>query len=73
MKLNLLNYQPLKDELSNILENQKISKKKHRATKWSTKAGQFSTSKKCKVTFTLPACHEHKGIHWNCYAIDSDP
>ena len=36
-------------------------------TKWRTKAGKFTTTNKCKITFTLPAFYEHREITWNCY------
>ena len=45
---------------------------KERETKWTTKAGNFQTSRKCLATFTLPAFHEHREISWNCY-VDESP
>jgi hypothetical protein len=50
-----------------------LKTKKDKTTKWITKAGNFSTSHKCKVAFTLPAFHQHREISWNCYVDDSDP
>ena len=38
-------------------------------TKWRTKAGKFTTTNKCKITFTLPAFYEHREITWNCYVL----
>ena len=32
---------------------------KENRTKWTTKAGNFSTNRKCEITFTLPALHKH--------------
>ena len=32
---------------------------KEKKTKWTTKAGNFSTHRKCEITFTLPALHRH--------------
>ena len=45
---------------------------KDKLTKWTTKAGQFQTKKKCQITFTLPALHAHRKVHWNCY-VDNSP
>ena len=41
-------------------------------TKWSTKGGEFKTSSKCKVKFSLPAFHQKREIQWNCY-VDETP
>jgi hypothetical protein len=41
-------------------------------TKWITKAGNFTTNRKCEITFTLPAQHKHKEITWTCYVDESD-
>ena len=40
-------------------------------TKWSTKAGTFSTSTKCKITFCLPEFHEQKDITWTAHVDES--
>jgi hypothetical protein len=45
---------------------------KEKKTKWTTKAGQFSTHRKCEITFTLPVFHKHREISWNCY-VDGSP
>ena len=45
---------------------------KENKTKWTTKAGQFSTHRKCEITFTLPVFHKHREITWNCY-VDESP
>ena len=45
---------------------------KDKKTKWTTKAGKFSTSRKCNILFTLPAFHEHREITWNCYVDESN-
>jgi len=44
-----------------------LKQTKDKKTKWHTKAGKFTTSNRCNVTFTLPAFHAHREIHWNCY------
>jgi hypothetical protein len=41
-------------------------------TKWTTKAGHFSTHRKCEIAFTLPALHIHRQITWNCYVDESN-
>ena len=53
-----------------VIRTLKISKEKQ--TNWETKGGNFSTSGKCLVNFTLPALHEHRVITWNCYVDKSD-
>jgi hypothetical protein len=45
---------------------------KEKKTKWTTKAGQFSTHRKCEITFMLPVLHKHREITWNCY-LDESP
>jgi hypothetical protein len=42
-------------------------------TKWTTKIGEFSTHRKCEITFTLPALHKHRNITWKCYVNESGP
>ena len=54
----------------NFINQNKITKEKE--TKWVTKAGKFSTSRKCEIDFTLPAFHNKKKISWNCYVDESD-
>ena len=51
----------------------KLKTSTDKKTKWTTKAGKFSTNKKCCVQFTLPAFHKHREINWNCYVDDADP
>ena len=46
--------------------------KKDKGTKWTTKGGDFKTTRKCRVSFTLPSFHEHREIHWTCY-VDESP
>ena len=41
-------------------------------TSWSTKGGNFQTSKKCKTTFILNNFFENKSIEWNLH-VDSTP
>ena len=50
-----------------------LKTKKDKKTKWTTKAGKFSTTKKCKVAFTLPAFHQHREIKWDCFVDESSP
>jgi excinuclease UvrABC helicase subunit UvrB len=45
---------------------------KENRTKWTTKAGNFSTHRKCEIIFTLPALHKHRQITWNCYVDKSN-
>ena len=51
----------------------KLKTKKVAQTKWTTKAGEFKTSRKCNVSFTLPAFHANREIHWNCFVDESSP
>ena len=51
----------------------KLKIKQTPPTKWVTKGGEFNTSKKCEVFFTLPAFHEHREIKWNCFVEESNP
>ena len=44
-----------------------LKQTREKKTKWRTKAGKFTTSHKCNITFNLPAFHEHREITWNCY------
>jgi hypothetical protein len=46
---------------------------KENKTKWTTKAGEFSTHRMCEITFTLPALHKHREITWKCYVDESNP
>jgi hypothetical protein len=58
------------------LSNQNLVKTlnttKENRTKWTTKAGNLSTHRKCEITFTLPALHKHRQITWNCYVDESN-
>ena len=40
--------------------------------KWSTKAGDFKTTRKCDIEFTLPAFHENRVISCSAY-VDESP
>ena len=40
-------------------------------TKWTTKAGNFKTNRKCKIVFTMPALFENREVNWNCYVDDN--
>jgi len=46
--------------------------KKDTFMQWHTKAGTFTTTKKCKTTFILDEFYENKEIEWNLY-VDSSP
>jgi hypothetical protein len=46
----------------NLVKTLKTTKEDR--TKWTTKAGNFSTHRKCEITFTLPALHKHRQITW---------
>ena len=50
---------------STFLKN--LKKKQITKTKWETKAGSFSTTEKCKCTFTMPEFHKGKEINWMVY------
>ena len=58
----LVNHELVKD-LKQTRENK---------TKWRTKAGKFTTSNKCNITFKLPAFYEHREITWNCYVYTTN-
>ena len=49
-----------------------MEKTSDKKTKWITKAGDFNTTQKCKIKFSLPAFHEHRDISWNAY-VDESP
>ena len=44
-----------------------LKQTRDKKTRWRTKAGKFTTSNKCNITFKLPAFYEHREITWNCY------
>jgi len=48
------------------LKSQKVT-----GTTWSTKAGQFETNHKCKITFNLPEFHTGRDITWTAYVDES--
>ena len=37
---------------------------------WTTKSGTFTTTRKCRINFTIPSLHKHREITWNCYIDD---
>src|SRR5688572_2187743 len=39
---------------------------------WSTKAGNFRTTKTAKLSFTLPAFHEGRNISWTAFVDETD-
>ena len=51
----------------------KLKTTKDKKSKWKTKAGKFTTNRKCKINFSLPALFEHRTIDWNCYVDESSP
>ena len=51
----------------------KLKKAKVPPTTWSTKAGSFQTTSRCKCTFSFPEFHENKYITWKVYVDESDP
>jgi hypothetical protein len=53
----------------NLVKTLKTTKENR--TKWTTKAGNFSTHRKCEITITLPALHKYRQITWNCYVDES--
>ena len=53
-----------------FINNSKSTKDKK--TRWTTKAGNFNTNRKCEVDFTLPAFNAKKIVSWNCYVDESD-
>lgn len=50
----------------------KLKTTPEKTTKWTTKAGKFSTHRRCEITFTLPAFHKHREITWKSY-VDESP
>ena len=38
-----------------------------RPSNWSTKAGNFRTTKTCQLIYTLSAFHEHRNISWTAF------
>ena len=57
-----------------LINNQflsKLKKKKSGTSKWTSKAGEFVTTKTCIVQFSLPEFHQHREIEWNVYVDDS--
>ena len=51
----------------------KLKTTKEQKCKWKTKAGNFTTNRKCKIKFSLPALFENRDIDWNCYVDESSP
>jgi hypothetical protein len=49
----------------------KLPQRKTTTTTWKTKAGTFSTTKKCKCKFMLPEFHQHRVIEWEMYVDES--
>lgn len=49
----------------------KIPQRPTKNTTWNTKAGTFSTTKKCTCKFMLPEFHAHRLIKWDMYVDDS--
>jgi len=49
----------------------KLPQRKTTTTTWKTKAGTFSTTKKCKCKIMLPEFHKHRVIEWEMYVDES--
>ena len=45
----------------------KLPKTAASPTSWKTKAGTFTTNKKCLITLKIPAFFEHKEVEWTAY------
>ena len=54
---------------SKFLKN--LRKKRSTKTTWTTKAGAFTTTEKCKCTFTLPEFHQGREVKWSVYVDES--
>ena len=50
---------------------EKLRVKRNDNTKWSTQAGNFETSKLCKIQFTLPEFHQTKIVEWNAHVNET--
>jgi len=46
-------------------------KTEDKSVKWATKAGSFSTKRRCNIEFTLPAFHENRNITCTAYVDES--
>ena len=49
----------------------KLPQRKTTNTTWKTKAGSFSTTKKCKCKFMLPEFHKHRVVEWEMYVDET--
>jgi hypothetical protein len=49
-----------------------LKTRKENRTKWTTKADNLSTHRKCEIILTLLALHKHGQITWNCYVDESN-
>ncbi len=50
----------------------KLTQQRTSKTTWTTKAGSFTTSRKCKCKFTLPEFHEYWKIEWKMCVDESE-
>ena len=50
----------------------KIPLQTDRPSNWSTKPGNFTTTKTCKLNFALSAFHEHRNISWTAFVDETD-
>ena len=50
----------------------RLPTKQVQGTTWKTKAGQFATNRKCRVTMSLPEFHTGRDVTWTCYVDESD-
>jgi len=51
----------------------KLKTKSTSTTKWTTKAGTFTTNRKVKLKFLLPEFNQTKEISWTCHMDDATP
>ena len=61
---------------SGTLINQRLAKKlkqvETKPSKWTTKSGSFTTTRKCKVELILPELHKDKQIKWMMHVDESN-
>src|SRR5687768_979007 len=50
----------------------KLALQTGRPSNWSTKAGNFRTTKTANLNFTLPAFHESRNISWTAFVDETD-
>src|SRR5687768_14388887 len=50
----------------------RLKQKDNKLSNWSTKAGNFKTTKTCNINLTLPAFHEKRNISWTAFVDNMD-